>query len=225
MRIDPATCAARDVYRLMVGSIVPRPIAWVSTRSPGGGLNLAPFSFFTGVCEDPPTLCFSVLRRDSGPKDTLRNIRATREFVVNVVSEELGPAMDLTATDVPREVDEFRLAGLTPRPGDCVAAPLVAEAPISMECRVSRLVGVGRRGGGACLVLGEIVRFHVRYDLYDDGRIDPRRLRPIGRLAGRSYARLGDVYEIAAGGPRWSPEQRATDRQGTQSGTATPTVG
>src|SRR5919205_2677504 len=128
MRIDPREHSARDVYRLMVGAIVPRPIAWVSTRAEDGTFNLAPFSFFTGVCEDPPTLCFSVLWRPGAKKDTLRNVEASRVFVVNVVSEDLGQAMDLTAADVPPGVSEFELAGLTPVPGDLVSAPRVAEA-------------------------------------------------------------------------------------------------
>jgi flavin reductase (DIM6/NTAB) family NADH-FMN oxidoreductase RutF len=206
VQIDPQALDQTAVYKLLIGCVVPRPIAWVSSVDADGVKNLAPFSFFMGVSDDPPTLAFS-----SGPrgaarekKDTLRNIEASGEFVVNVVDDALAEAMNLTSGEYPPEVDEFALAGLAAAPGVKVKAPRVAEAPISMECRLARIIPVGR--GPHALVLGEIVQFHVRDGLYDPatGRIDVRRLRPVGRLAGNLYARVHDIFEMK----RPSPDYR-----------------
>jgi flavin reductase (DIM6/NTAB) family NADH-FMN oxidoreductase RutF len=191
------------VYKLLIGCIVPRPIAWVSTVGADGVNNVAPFSFFMGVCNDPPTLAFSVgpRRRESttepaGTKDTVRNLEATGDFVVNVVDDALAAQMNLTSGEYPPEVDEFKVAGLTAVPGVKVRAPRVLEAPISMECRVAQIVRVGR--GPHSLVLGEIVHFHIRDDLYDRraGRVDMQRLKPVGRLAGEMYAHVHDLFEM-----------------------------
>src|SRR4051794_41795388 len=130
MQFDPATMPERDVYKLVIGSIVPRPIAWTSTRSLDGSLNLAPFSYFMAVSSTPPILAVSVGYRKGNPKDTLHNAQATGEFVVNVVSEEVVEAMNLTSGNYESSVDEFALAGLTAAPGVKVAVPHVAEAPI-----------------------------------------------------------------------------------------------
>lgn len=196
MQLDPATVAPQAVYKLLIGCVVPRPIAWVSTVDVDGIHNLAPFSFFMAVCNDPPTLAFSSGARAGAPKDTVRNALATGAFVVNVVDDERAEAMNLTSGEYPPEVDEFALAGLTAVPGVKVKAPRVAEAPISMECRLTRVVPVGR--GPHSLVMGEIVHFHVRDDLYDAarGRIDLHRLRPVGRLAGNMYAHIRDLFEM-----------------------------
>jgi flavin reductase (DIM6/NTAB) family NADH-FMN oxidoreductase RutF len=191
------------VYKLLIGCIVPRPIAWVSTVGADGVPNVAPFSFFMGVCNDPPTLAFSAGPRSGGAeakaaglKDTVRNLEATGEFVVNVVDDTLAEAMNRTSGEYPPEVDEFEVAGLTAAPGVKVRAPRVREAPISMECRVAQIVRVGR--GPHSLVLGEIVHFHLRDDLYDraTGRVDMQRLKPVGRLAGDMYAHVHDLFEM-----------------------------
>jgi flavin reductase (DIM6/NTAB) family NADH-FMN oxidoreductase RutF len=203
VEIDPQSVSPLAVYKLLIGCIVPRPIAWVSTVSADGALNLAPFSFFMGVCNDPPTLAFSVGPRGgeastgvAGKKDTARNIEATGDFVVNVVDDALAKQMNLTSGEYLPEVDEFALAGLTATPSVKVRAPRVLEAPISMECRVAQILRVGR--GPHSLVLGEILHFHIRDDVYDrgTGRIDMQRLKPVGRLAGQMYTHVHDLFEM-----------------------------
>lgn len=203
MEIDPQRMPAPAVYKLLIGCIVPRPIAWVSTVDSDGVNNVAPFSFFMGVCNDPPTLAFSAGPRSGAAgtgsadlKDTVRNLEATGDFVVNVVDDALAEQMNRTSGDYPPEVDEFRLAALTAAAGVKVRAPRIGEAPISMECRVAQILRVGR--GPHSLVLGEIVYFHLRDDLYDQkaGRIDMRRLKPVGRLAGEMYAHVHDLFEL-----------------------------
>ncbi|MDP8922772.1 MAG: flavin reductase family protein [Chloroflexota bacterium] len=205
MFFDAAALSSRDAYRLMIGSIVPRPIAWASTVSAGGHGNLAPFSFFTAVTSAPPTLCFSASHRGGGPKDTLQNVAETGEFVVNVVDEDVAEAMNLTSEEAPPEVDELRLAKLTPAPSRLVRPPGVAEAPIRMECRLDRLVDVGRAPDGATLVLGEIVAWHVRDDLLDAERMRIRidRLLAVGRLAGDWYTRTRDQFEMIRPNPNY----------------------
>jgi flavin reductase (DIM6/NTAB) family NADH-FMN oxidoreductase RutF len=203
VEIDPQTMATRAVYKLLIGCIVPRPIAWVSTVGADGVHNLAPFSFFMGVCGDPPMLAFSVgppggysATSAGGKKDTVRNLEATGDFVVNVVDDALAAQMNLTSGDYPPEVDEFKLANLTASPSVKVRAPRLREAPISLECRVAQILRVGR--GPHSLVLGEIVYFHLRDDLYDPrtGRIDMQGLKPVGRLAGEMYTHVHDLFEM-----------------------------
>ena len=198
MIVDPATSSHLDVYKLMIGSIVPRPIALVSTRSEDGLSNLAPFSFFTGVSANPPIVCFCPIRRP-GPeprKDTLRNISRTREFVVNVVSEEIGEKMNITAGEYPPEVDEFEVAGLTPIASDLVKPARVAESPVQMECVLYLALELSALPGGGNLVLGEIVRFHIADHLVDNFRIDPDKLGAIGRMGGNSYSRTRDRFDM-----------------------------
>ena len=195
MQLDPRD--NRDaVCKLLIGCVVPRPIAWVSTVDADGVNNLAPFSFFMGVCNDPPHIAFSSGPRTGARKDTVRNLVHTGDFVVNVVDDALAEAMNLTSGEYPAEVDEFALANLTAAPGVVVRAPRVAEAPINLECRVAQIVEVGR--GPHQLVIGEIVYFHIRDDVYDSatGRVDMHRLRPLGRLAGHMYAHVHDIFEM-----------------------------
>lgn len=195
MTIDPGTTPSISIYKLMIGSIVPRPIAFVSTLSASGIRNLAPFSFFNGVCADPPVVCFAVSARNPD-KDTLVNIRAAGEFVVNFVSEEIAEAMNLTAGEYPPEVDEFEVSGLTPEPSDLVHPPRVRESRVSMECKLQQIVNVSDRPLGASLVLGEVVRFHVDDRLFEDFRIDPEELRAVGRMGGNFYTRTRDRFEM-----------------------------
>ena len=196
MQLDPHTMKQESIYKLLIGCVVPRPIAWVSTVGPDGVNNLAPFSFFMGVCSEPPTIAFSSGPRAKNRKDTVRNAEHTGDFVVNVVDDDLAEQMNLSSGEYPPEVDEFALTGLTAAPGTRVRAPRVTQAPISLECRVARIIPVGR--GPHSLVLGEIVYFHVRDDLYETatGRIDVARLRPVGRLAGNSYAHVHDIFQM-----------------------------
>lgn len=201
MEIDPHSFGQTAVYKLLIGCVVPRPIAWVSSVDADGVRNLAPFSYFMAITDDPPTIAFSSsLRGERGTvrskKDTLRNVEATREFVVNVVDDALAEQMNLTSGDYAPEVDEFALTGLAAAPSAKVKPPRVAEAPISMECRLVRIITVGN--APANLVIGEIVHFHVRDGLYDaaTGRIDLHRLHPVGRLAGNLYAHVHDIFEM-----------------------------
>lgn len=202
MQLDPQVVDKAAMYKVLIGSVVPRPIAWVSSVDAAGVRNLAPFSFFMAITHDPPTLAFSSGPRGadtSGPggkKDTLANVEATGEFVVNVVDDALALAMNVTSGDYPPEVDEFAQAGLAAAPSVKVKAPRVAAAPVSMECRLTRVIPVGNLPHH--LVLGEIVHMHVRDDVYDaaTGRIDMHRLRPVGRLAGHLYTHVHDIFEM-----------------------------
>jgi len=196
MELDPQTMKSESTYKLLIGCVVPRPIAWVSTVGADGVNNLAPFSFFMGVCNEPPTIAFSSGRRENGKKDTVRNLEHTGDFVVNVVDDVHAEAMNVTSGEYGPEVDEFAVAGLTMAPGVQVRAPRLATAPISMECRVAQIVSVGR--GPHSVVFGEIVYFHVRDDVYDaaTGRIDMARLKPVGRLAGHQYTYVHDIFEM-----------------------------
>jgi flavin reductase (DIM6/NTAB) family NADH-FMN oxidoreductase RutF len=196
--VDPAEAGHQDVYKLLIGAIVPRPIAFVSTISPEGILNLAPFSFFTAVSANPPVICFCPVRRP-GPdprKDTLRNISATREFVVNIVSEEFAQKMNICSAEFPPEVDEFAASGLTPVQSDLVKPPRVAESHIHMECKLYLTIEIGALPGSGNLVLGEVVRFHVDDAYFDNFKIDPDKLRPIGRMGGAAYTRTTDRFEM-----------------------------
>jgi flavin reductase (DIM6/NTAB) family NADH-FMN oxidoreductase RutF len=209
LSLNPADHESRQVYKLMTGIIVPRPVALVSTVDSNGVANLAPFSFFTGVGSNPPTVLFCPVVRsrsiaaDAQPdlrpdlrKDTLRNVEATGEFVVNVVSEAIAAAANATAAEVPPEVDEFVLSGLTPLASQVVRPARVAESPAQMECRVLQVIYTSREPGGGVIVLGEIVRFHVRKILLTDFRVDPAGLDAVGRMAGNTWARTRDRIEL-----------------------------
>jgi flavin reductase (DIM6/NTAB) family NADH-FMN oxidoreductase RutF len=198
MTILPSGHAPRDVYRLMTAMIVPRPIAFVSSLSREGVRNLAPFSFFTAVSANPPVVCFSPMIRgaDGSKKDTLLNIEATGEFVVNIVSEEFARQMNACSAEVPPDVDEFALSGLTPAPSETVAPPRVLESKACMECRLLQVVHVSALPLGGSLVLGEVLLFHIDDRLFDHYSIDPDGLRSFGRMGGSTYARTTDRFEM-----------------------------
>jgi flavin reductase (DIM6/NTAB) family NADH-FMN oxidoreductase RutF len=201
--LSPGDSEPRQVYKLMTGIIVPRPVALVSTVDSGGVANLAPFSFFTGVGSAPPTLLFcpAVRARSLGAgndlrKDTLRNVEQTGEFVVNTVSDEISAAANRTAAEVAPEVDEFELSGLTPKASELVRPARVAESPAQMECKLLQVIYTSREPGGGVIVLGEIVRFHIRKDLVDNFRVDPEGLDAVGRMAGNTWARTRERIEL-----------------------------
>jgi len=198
MIVDPGAAETRNIYKLLIGAILPRPIAFVSSLSADGIRNLAPFSFFTAISANPPVICFSPMVRssDGAHKDTLNNIEATREFVVNIVSEEFAQQMNLCSGEYPPEVDEFQVSGLTPVPSDLVKPPRVRESHVNMECRLLQIVRVSEKPLGGSLVIGEVLRFHVDDALFDDFRIDPAKLRAIGRMGGTSYARTTDLFDL-----------------------------
>lgn len=195
MIVDPGSAPPRDVYKLLIGAVAPRPIAFVSTISPEGVHNLAPFSFFNGICAEPPMVAFSTVFREPR-KDTYRNVQATGEFVVNIVSEEIAEKMNLASGEYPHGVDEFAISGLTAVPSDLVRPPRVKESHVNMECRLARIVDVSERPLGGSLIIGEVVRFHVDDAIVDNFRIDPDKLRAVGRMGGNEYARTRDRFEM-----------------------------
>ncbi len=202
LSLNPAECQTRDIYKLMTGIIVPRPVALVSTISRHGVANLAPFSFFSGVGAVPPTVLFCPALRPAGDedagerKDTLRNVEETGEFVINVVSEAMAAAANHSAAEVPPEVDEFLLSGLTPVPSQAVRPPRVAQSPAQMECKLLQVIYTGHSARSGVIVLGEVVRFHVRPDLVEDFRVDPTGLDAVGRMAGNTWVRTRDRLEL-----------------------------
>lgn len=208
MQIDPAALTQQQLYKILVGSVVPRPIAWVSTLNAAGQRNLAPFSFFNVVCPQPPTLSIATQIRgtDGLEKDTAYNIRATGEFVVNIVTEATLSAMNITSTEFAPEVDEFAAARLTPAPSIMVKPPRVLESPIQFECKLNQIVmiqnGPNNAPGGGSLILGTIVYIHVSDEvLLDNYKIDARALHPVGRLAGAEYCHVTDLFALERPGP------------------------
>ncbi len=199
MILDPKALSLQETHKLMIGSIVPRPIAFVSTISKDGEENLAPFSYFNGICSNPPSIMFCPARRgyDGKTKDTLNNIQDTEEFALSIVSEDFAEKMVATATDFDPEVNEFDVSGLTSAGCQHISAPRVSEARITFECKLNQIVSVGNEGpGGGFVVIGTIVLFHIDDDVYKDGYIDLNTLKPIGRLAGNKYTRPTDQFEI-----------------------------
>lgn len=192
MEIDPQTLTPGEKYRLLITTVVPRPIAFISTVGEHGVPNAAPFSFYMGVAADPPLVAIAVGHRSGEMKDTARNIEVTRDFVVNVVDETIAEQMVMASGDFPREVSEFGPAGLTPVASRHVRSPRISEAPVSLECRVVQLIPLA----GVSLIVGEVVCFHVRDDLLVNGAVDISRLRPVGRLGGTLYCRVREVFEM-----------------------------
>jgi len=191
MIVDPAEVPTQAMYRLMTAVVIPRPIAFISTVSAAGQRNLAPFSYFNAISSAPPLISVAFSDRADDPKDTLRNIRETGEFVVNMVTEPLLPAMARTAGEWPRATDEFVVAGLTAEPARRVKAPRVAESPVHLECRLHREIELGN----ARLVVGEILLAEIRDDVLTDGRPDATKLGAVGRLSGEWYSLMREVAE------------------------------
>ena len=197
MKINPTDLDPRNSHRLNTAAIVPRPIAFVSTIGEDGIYNLAPFSAYASISIKPAIVGFSVVpRRDGQKKDTLKNIEFSKDFVINVVNETLAEAMNKTSATFPSSVDEFKEAGLTPIKSDLVKAPRVAECPINMECKLLQILQFGKSSNGSNLVIGEVVLFHVKDELYVNGEIQMSKLKAIGRLGGNSYCRTTDMFEM-----------------------------
>jgi flavin reductase (DIM6/NTAB) family NADH-FMN oxidoreductase RutF len=198
MELDPAQLDYRDAYRLLIGAVLPRPIAFVSTLSVDGVPNLSPFAFYNAVSAQPPIVIVSVGHRPDGRrKDSAENAIATGELVINVVTEDLIERASLASGAWEPEVDEFALTGLTPLPSLQVRPARVAESPINMECRLERYLTLGEGHAAHDVLFAEILLFHIRDDLYENGRINTLGLRPIGRLAGDIYVRVRDPIAIA----------------------------
>jgi flavin reductase (DIM6/NTAB) family NADH-FMN oxidoreductase RutF len=200
MELDPKTIPYQSMYKLMIGSIVPRPIGWISTRSRSGVFNLAPYSFFNAVCSNPPTVLFCVTSRaaDLGTKDTLQNVLDTGEFVVNMVSLPLAAQMNQTSADLPADQSEFDFAHLTPIPSVTVQAPRVAESLIHYECVLDRTVPVNADApGGATVVFGRVQHVHIDDSvLIGTDKIDASKLQPVGRMAGAGYAKIEAFFDL-----------------------------
>ncbi len=198
--------STQDLYYLMTGLVIPRPIGWISTLSAAGVRNLAPYSYFNLMGSDPFYCAFG----STGVKDTLANLREVPQFVANIVTMDLIERMNFTATDFPRQEDEFGWSGLTPVPSAKVRPERVGEAKAHLECEVVQIVSDGNTN----IVLGRIVHVHVAPSVWKDGRVDPRLLDPVCRLSGSAYARLGEIVNIAR--PGWK------DVKGTQGQAAMP---
>lgn len=187
--------AKLHAYRLLISCIVPRPIAWVSTIGKDGTPNLAPFSFFGAVGESPPTIMVSIEKRGKEEKDTLRNARQTGEMVVHIVTESLMEKMVLTSGSWEYDVNEFEEAGLETEPSFEVAPFRIKDAPVSLEVKCIDIIPVN--GTHSTMIIGRIVRFNIREDLLNDREVvDPGRLKPVARLGGSDYSKLGEVFSI-----------------------------
>jgi flavin reductase (DIM6/NTAB) family NADH-FMN oxidoreductase RutF len=200
MEINRSDVELHYFYKIIMGSVIPRPIAWISTINSEGTPNLAPFSFFNIVCQNPPTLLFcpGVRGTDGQLKDSYTNVRDSGEFVVNIVNEALAMAMNKTATELPPDVDEFEFAGISASASKLVKAPRVAESPVNLECKVSQIIDVGDGGvGSGWVVLGEVVHIHVADEvMLPNYKVDLDKLNPIGRLSGPNYSRTSDRFEL-----------------------------
>ena len=203
MEIAAAELDAVECYRLLVGVVVPRPIAWVTSLDEAGRLNAAPFSCYTFVCKKPPMICINIGRREDRLKDTATNIEAHGDFVVNVVTVDAAQVMHETSADYPPDVSEVEALGLETLPSTLVAPPRLAISPIHLECRLHQIIELGEERDR--LVIGEVVHFHVRDELLAGGRIVTAALRPLARLGGPNYAALGEFmtmgFSSEFGGP------------------------
>jgi flavin reductase (DIM6/NTAB) family NADH-FMN oxidoreductase RutF len=186
--ITPSEIPTADLHQFILGAVAPRPIAFVSTISADGAPNLAPYSFFNAFSSNPPILIFSSNRRveNNTTKDTLANVEATGEVVINVVTSEIVRQMALTSVEYPKHIDEFEKAGFTKMPSDLVKPFRVAESPIHMECKVQQIISLGKEGGAGNLIICEIVRMHIREEVLTNGRIDPQKIHLMARM-GRFY--------------------------------------
>lgn len=198
MDINPDDLSSQERYKLLIGGVVPRPIAFVSTQSPDGKHNVAPYSYFAAVCFNPMILAFFPIRyKNPGePKDSFKNIEATGEFVINVSTKSIVSQINQSSAKYEYGVSEFEKTGLTPRKSVVVKPPSVAESPINFECKVEKIVRLGEDQGGADAVFGRVVHIRVEDDLIDNFRIDIEKLQPVARLAGNWYAELGNLFEI-----------------------------
>jgi flavin reductase (DIM6/NTAB) family NADH-FMN oxidoreductase RutF len=197
LSIDPVNNTERENYKFLIGSIIPRPIAFVTTQSKDGILNGAPFSYFNIVSSNPPMISLSIQRTSGRQKDTSRNIIEKKEFVVHIVDEQNVEKVNMTAASLPPDQSEIELAQLTPVNSVKVSVPGVKEAKIRMECILEHALELGGQDSPGCdFIIGKVVQFHIESDIYENGRIDPRGLAAVSRLAGTNYAKIGEMFSI-----------------------------
>ncbi|WP_430400705.1 flavin reductase family protein [Flavobacterium sp.] len=198
MRFDSLKTDGSVLYKLLTGTIIPRPIGWISTIDENGINNLAPFSFFNAVGEDPPHLMFSTVRSGNKNKDTLNNVLQNKQFVVNLVTEETVEQMNMTSQSVDSEVDEFELANLTPIDSIFIKPKRVKESYVHFECEmVHHYFLEDHKNGGACIVIGKILTMHINDDILMEGnRINLDKYKPVARLAGSNYSKIGEIFSI-----------------------------
>jgi flavin reductase (DIM6/NTAB) family NADH-FMN oxidoreductase RutF len=199
MNIDPKKQEKLANYKLLIGSVLPRPIAFVTSMNQRGVVNAAPFSFFTVMSDDPPMVSITCMRKPGNlPKDTARNIAETGEYVIHVVDGENVRQVNQTSTDFPPDVSEVEAVGFDLLPSEKVRVPRIAQTKIQMECRLHQILPMGGTVGApnADVVIGEVVMFHIDDALYEAGRIDTARLDPVGRLAGVTYGKVGETFSL-----------------------------
>ena len=198
MIIEVSSADVLTVYRALVSVVVPRPIAWVTTVDSLGRVNLAPFSFFNAFGANPPIVVFSpTLRRDGSKKDTLLNLEAVGEFVVNAAVDDLAEQLNATSAGLPRGQSEAEHAGLTLVPSARVRPPRVAESPVHLEGRVRQIIPIGDGPIAANLIIGEVVLIHIEERVLDaTGQVDPCKLRAIARLGGTDFCRTTDLFQM-----------------------------
>ena len=198
MQFDPQELEQTAIYKLLTGIVIPRPIGWISTINEDGIHNLAPFSYFNAVGDDPPHVMFSTVHSNNLNKDTLNNVLATKQFVVNMVTEDLVEQMNLTSQPIAANESEFELAGLTPIASSLVKPPRVKECKITMECEIVHHYKLeNSKTGGATIVIGKIVLFHIDESvLLENYKINLETYKPIARLAGSNYSKLGEIFSI-----------------------------
>jgi flavin reductase (DIM6/NTAB) family NADH-FMN oxidoreductase RutF len=197
MEVSPESRSNQDIYKILIGTVLPRPIAWVSTVDTLGNINLAPFSFFTVASVNPPILCFSpLLQENSIEKDTLVNIKQTSEFVVNIVSYGLAEAMNRTSGPYPSDVNEFDVARVAPKQSTLVKAPCVADSLVNFECKLQQIISFGSEPRAGNLVLGRVCNIHIHPDIVRNGEVDCESLDAIGRLGGNMYTTIRDCFEM-----------------------------
>ncbi|XJZ28656.1 flavin reductase family protein [Bacillota bacterium Lsc_1132] len=195
--IDPSKNTERENYKFLIGSIIPRPIAFVTTISKDGVFNGAPFSYFNIVASNPPMISLAIQRTKGRQKDTARNIIESKEFVVHIVDEQNVEKVNKTAATLPPEQSEIELANLTPVESHKISVPGIQEAKIRMECLLEHSLELGSSESPVCdLIIGKVVQFHIENDIYENGRISPKGLAAVGRLAGNDYAKIGEIFEI-----------------------------
>ncbi|MEY2194711.1 flavin reductase family protein [Neobacillus sp. BF23-41] len=197
LSIDPALMSERENYKFLIGSIIPRPIAFVTTISKDGVLNGAPFSYFNIVSSNPPMISLSIQRSAGIQKDTARNIIDSKQFVVHIVDEHNVEKINKTAASLPSDQSEVKLANLTSLDSVKISVPGVKEAKIRMECSLEHSLELGSSDSPGCdFIIGRVVQFHIEDEIYENGRIDARGLAAVSRLAGNNYAKIGEIFEI-----------------------------